>query len=365
MLPTQKQIDFVNDITKYLEIPLPNITDRRAVTAFINKYKYEFYKKRDEETRNKIIEDCSIVMFAENLGYHTKRIGHYYTLKEHDSVRIQEDGRRYWRNSVPGEGGSLGKGGTIIDFAMEFCNMDTHEALKYFTELINKNEIHGPSRSSKMIQNRKEEMKDIKKKLKFPDKASDMKKVFAYLIKSRKISKNVVQEFVNKKMLYQDTYGNCAFVGYKEGVPAFISLRGTNTKNRFVLDCEGSDYTYGIYMDNGSDRMIVTESVIDGMSIMTILEAQGLNYKDVNYLFLCASTKYEAVEQHIRNPIIKEVIVATDNDKAGILCIQRIEDLIHNMGSDIKVNRALPHKKDWNEELQYATAEEIKNMQIL
>ena len=45
MLPSQKQIDFVEDMARYLNIELPNMTDRRAVVAFINQHKYEFYKK--------------------------------------------------------------------------------------------------------------------------------------------------------------------------------------------------------------------------------------------------------------------------------------------------------------------------------
>lgn len=41
-----------------------------------------------------------------------------------------------------------------------------------------------------------------------------MRKIYAYLIKTRHISKDVVNEMVHRKMLYQDTYGNCVFLGY-------------------------------------------------------------------------------------------------------------------------------------------------------
>ena len=41
-----------------------------------------------------------------------------------------------------------------------------------------------------------------------------MRKIYAYLIKTRYISQDVVNEMVHRKMLYQDTYGNCVFLGY-------------------------------------------------------------------------------------------------------------------------------------------------------
>lgn len=68
MLPSQKQIDFVEDMARYLNIELPNMTDRRAVVAFINQHKYEFYKKRDNDIRDRIIEEIDIQDFAQELG---------------------------------------------------------------------------------------------------------------------------------------------------------------------------------------------------------------------------------------------------------------------------------------------------------
>lgn len=59
-----------------------------------------------------------------------------------------------------------------------------------------------------------------------------MRKVFAYLIKTRQISQNVVQDMVHRKMLYQDNHGNCVFVGYDIKNPdsvIFGCRRGTNT----------------------------------------------------------------------------------------------------------------------------------------
>lgn len=352
MLPTQKQTDFVRDMAELLGCQLPDMTDRSAVVAFINKHKYEYYRKKDMLIRDKIIEECSILDFAEEIGFHLKKGARYYSLMEHDSVRIRADGKRYWRNSVAGEGGSVGKGGTVIDFAIEFCNMDTHKALRYFTEKVMKDIKLKPvaARSPKTDQGPKKE----KKNLVLPNKAQDMRRVYAYLTKSRMICKDIVQDFVDDKMLYQDTFGNCVFVGYKKGIPVFATRRGTTTHVRFTNDVPGCDYGYGFYIDNGSGSLIVTESVIDAMSIMTILHRQKRDYRAYDYLALAGTGKVEALEEHLKEKkdVIRKVIAACDNDEYGRLCAENIKKMVSHY-QDIDFVWKLPKKeKDWNEELQ-------------
>ena len=46
-----------------------------------------------------------------------------------------------------------------------------------------------------------------------------MRKVFAYLTKSRFINQEIVQDFVTQHMLYQDLKGNCVFVSYDNDIP--------------------------------------------------------------------------------------------------------------------------------------------------
>mgnify|MGYP000022466764 FL=1 len=73
-----------------------------------------------------------------------------------------------------------------------------------------------------------------------------MRRVYAYLTKSRYIAPEIVQDFVDRKMLYQDVNGNCVFVAYdSEGKPNFASLRGTLSDVRFLGDLKGCDYKKG------------------------------------------------------------------------------------------------------------------------
>lgn len=69
-----------------------------------------------------------LVSIAERQGFTVKRVGSYYTLKEHDSIRIKN--RRSWlRFSVPE--GQDGHNGDNIEFLRQFCYMDFREAVIY------------------------------------------------------------------------------------------------------------------------------------------------------------------------------------------------------------------------------------------
>lgn len=353
MLPSQKQIDFVQDIANYLNIELPNLNDRRAVVAFINKHKYEFYKKRDRDIRDRIIEEIAIQDFAQELGYHVRRIGRFFSLEEYDSVRIDPQKKRFWRNSHPGAGGAIGAGGDVIDFAVMFGNLDVHEALTYFKKRVEKSVQQGPTRKKEAWKTQViEEME-----LQLPQKADNMRRVFAYLTKIRMIDKDIVQYFVNEKMLYQDIYGNCVFVGYNDKkIPVYGFLRGTNTEKKYIGDCMGNDYEYGFYLNFDAENLIIAESVIDGMSIMSLLKRQGRDFKSFDYLFLCGTCKYEALISHLLRKPKKTIYIAVDNDYAGHLSLQKIREAFLQKEIEVEIEERLPLKEgtDWNEAYQDA-----------
>ena len=57
----------------------------------------------------------------------------------------------------------------------------------------------------------------------------------------------------------------------------------------------------------------MTESVIDAMSIMTMIN----NHKKYNYLALAGVGKWEAIKTYLDKGKIKKIIIATDNDKTN------------------------------------------------
>ena len=65
-----------------------------------------------------------------------------------------------------------------------------------------------------------------------PTPHTDMRRVYAYLMKQRHISREVVTHFARAGLLYEDAkYHNCVFVGTDEqGAPRHAHKRSTNSQ---------------------------------------------------------------------------------------------------------------------------------------
>lgn len=300
----------------------------------------------NEEFYQALKEQNSIVDYAKELGFTVVRKGKYYSLKEHDSVIIDLDRNCFWRNSKPGIGRSIGKGGSIIDFICEFEQVDYKEAIKILKQ---RTYLKYTTVKKKTVEEKKEQPFEL------PKKADNMRMVFAYLTKTRCISQKVVQDFVNRKMLYQDKNNNCVFVGYdinNSDKPVFACKRGTNTYNPFYGDVAGCDYEKCFYVENNSETLCVTESVIDAMSVMTLT----LNDSDkMNYLVLAGVGKWKCIRNYLLTGKFKKVVIAVDNDKGGMETAELLWGCMDREFSTIQKSKVLPPAnkgKDWNEVLQ-------------
>ena len=293
------------------------------------------------------IKRISIVDYAEEIGFHPYKIGHYYSLKEHDSVRIDPDKNIFVQNST-------GAGGSVIDFAMTFQGMDLKRAIRTL----------GGKTATGSVQERKDPDPETRKEkigdLKLPEKDSTMKNIFAYLIKTRGIDQTIVQEMVQRKALYQDIHKNCVFVSRDDsGKPVFACIRGTNTYKKFVADAFGCDYSYGLFLPNGGDRLIVTESAIDAMSVMNLIEIGGTDHKAYDYLSLSGCGKTEVIETHLRNHYYRIVDLCLDNDEAGRKAAKALSVRIKEI-SKAAVYTELPgNEKDYNDVLKQVKSANI------
>lgn len=285
-------------------------------------------------------ERVDICEYAGYLGYTVVRKGRYYSLKEHDSVRIDPDKNCFWRNSRQGQGGAFGRGGSVIDFVMEFTGADKKGALLALEEYTGT--MHPVGKNRSLL---RPERAVHPEKLQLPERAPDMKRVFAYLVKTRKIRKDIVQELVGKKQLYQDKNGNCVFVSYRDGIPVFACRRGTSTENPFYGDVRGCDYNYGFHISHGAHRLYITESVIDALSVMTL---RG-NYGEWDYLALAGGGKWNAIQSHMAG--IREVWIGTDQDDMGLETAKKIAAWVGTHAPEVVIVFDLPEKKDWNQVL--------------
>ncbi len=73
-----------------------------------------------------------------------------------------------------------------------------------------------------------------KRELVLPDRADNMRNVFAYLCQTRKIDSKIVEALVREGLLYQDKRGNAVFLHEDEnGQIIGAEIQGTNTYKRF------------------------------------------------------------------------------------------------------------------------------------
>ena len=76
-----------------------------------------------------------------------------------------------------------------------------------------------------------EKQEKPKKPFELPPKNTDMRRVYAYLMKRRHIAKDVISHFAHVGTLYEDAeHHNCVFVGTDEnGVARHAHLRSANS----------------------------------------------------------------------------------------------------------------------------------------
>src|SRR5699024_6240488 len=107
-----------------------------------------------------------------------------------------------------------------------------------------------------------------KKPFVLPNPNSDMRRVYAYLIKIRHIDRGVINHFAKAKILYESCekskegtkeYHNAVFVGLDEkGVPRHAHKRGLYTQGvGFKGNVDGCDPRYSFHWIGESERLYV------------------------------------------------------------------------------------------------------------
>lgn len=297
----------------------------------------EFYRK--------IRKEIKIVDYLAKLGYSITKAGKYYSTKEHDSLRIDDDKNVFYRNST-------GDRGSIIDFLVKVEGYSLQNAVNELknsletVKTVDRNKIEALSGVQKSNEN------SGKFVLPTRNYASN-DKVIDYLL-SRRIDYDIIKEMIASKRIYQAyKYNSAVFVSCNdEGVPDFACIRGTSTKKRFAADVPNSNYDNCFYLNNFSNTVIATESVIDALSYMTYLKRNGLPYNSVNYLAISGCGKLQALYNRVMNDTkIKNICFAFDNDKAGIKAKDRAVMKLAELGWQGRCYSAFPLSKDWNDEI--------------
>ncbi|HEX9063096.1 MAG TPA: DUF3991 domain-containing protein, partial [Clostridia bacterium] len=247
-------------------------------------------------------------------------------------------------------------GGGTIQFVMHMENKSWVEAIK---ELLNLPATQ--YNYSTTTQRKIPEKESVKKIFKIPKKNETYKHIFAYLINTRKIDKQIVYDLVKLNMFYENKYHNsCVFVGYDlNGEAKYAAIRGTSPTMQYRKDVAGSDKSvpFAVNIRPGSictdkvfrsNCLYAFESPIDLMSYLSLLKLHKIEDFDAHFISLggvCDLALERFLNEH---PNVKEITLGLDNDEAGRFACQQIRQ---KYGDKYSARRHLPENKDFNEDL--------------
>ena len=176
---------------------------------------------RFTEEEKQLANSVDLELFLRQRGETLEKAGREYKLiyidggGKHDSITVNGSAWYDHRNRV---------GGGAIRFMQHFYGLDFQQAV---SELLGKN-FTQLSRSPHV---KAAEEKQAPKEFVLPEANSNMHRVFAYLIKQRYISAEVIAYFAKAHKLYEDKeHHNAVFVGMDEkGVPRQAHKRSSSS----------------------------------------------------------------------------------------------------------------------------------------
>lgn len=229
------------------------------------------------------------------------------------------------------------RGGNAISFVQRYYNVGYAEAVTMLLDSRCDRDCLTANKSS-----------IAQKRFVLPKANEDMRRVSAYLGKTRGVDNNVLSYFAKARLIYEDAiHHNAVFVGIDEnGIPRHAHMRSTNSVGKaFRINVEGSDPRHSFNYTGNNGRLYVFESPIDLFSYISIYPA---DWQTHSYVACCGVSIKPVLEQLRRNDI-SCVYLCLDNDEAGQNAARRMGTQLVEMG--LKVEILTPRFKDWNDDL--------------
>jgi hypothetical protein len=246
---------------------------------------------------------------------------------------------------------SAESGGYAIDFVRKFYGCSYPEAV---TLLLGgeQGEVYRPASQKKQ---------ELKKPFALPPAHTDMRRVYAYLVKTRHIGREVVSFFAKQKLLYESCeksqdgtkeYHNAVFVGLDEnGVARHAHKRGIYTLGQaYKGNVDGCDPRHSFHWFGESEHLYVFEAPVDLLSFITL---HPQDWQRHSYVSLCGVGGQAMVWMLEQYPQLRQVSLCLDNDKAGNKASERLQQQLAEKGYPSQ--RLISQGKDWNDDLTEAT----------
>lgn len=323
--------------------------------------------KEDRSRLRRELRNVPILSVCEELGISYRKNGNSsrtFCLEDHDSCVIWPDRNTFKRFSTGDSGDAVA---FLMTFGEEFTGNRYFNSLVYSMRWIQEHLADEKIEIKEMFQN----ISGKKRKLVLPERSSDNLKAVSYLRDQRGICEEVILRWIRDGNLYEGVHKgrsrktgrpyelhNCVFIAKDEnGTPyqgmqrSTLSAPGSGGK----WDLEGNDYSRAFcFGDPSSSRsIVVTEAVIDAMSLQTIYRGNPY-YEESCYVSLNGAQKYDGLISLVKNSRnIDDVTLCLDRDEAGEKASKEIAELIRGIEDrHARVDLHFPPThKDWNEEL--------------
>ena len=272
-----------------------------------------------------------------------KKVGQWWYIKGHDSLRIQAN--KWYRYSE-------GTGGNAIDFLVHFYQISPIQAISLLTQ---SGLDYEPNRKLYGVKEKNDGV--ISAKSSVFDFASlaigcDYRRVFAYLVKSRGISRNVVTGVIKSKRLYQEIgTANAIFAVFDDaGAVVGAEVEGTlsykNARFKGIKAGSFSGYGFNIGQCHRPRYILFFESAVDLLSFMTLKQSKSLSEC---LLVSMAGLKPFVVETTLQvfGKSAATPVFCVDNDIPGDRFLHSLLQIYPNA----LVRRPERVFKDWNDRL--------------
>ncbi|MBS6279187.1 toprim domain-containing protein [Anaerostipes sp.] len=198
------------------------------------------------------------------------------------------------------------RGGHAISFVQNFYGLTYPEAV---TRLLNgeQGEVYVPAEKKE---------KEPPKEFALPPSNQTMRRVYAYLLQQRHISREVLSAFAQKGLIYESR--------------------------------EGSDTRCSFHWVGTSDRLYVFEAPIDLLAFLTLYPD---GWQQHSYVALCGTAGHAMLWMLEKNPNLRKAILCLDHDAAGIEAVGRLSEVLREHGYS-QIAPLQSEYKDWDEDLK-------------
>lgn len=231
-------------------------------------------------------------------------------------------------------------GGDAVGFVRKFYNKEYAEAVQFLLD----------GKCGTIVRAKPKEIE--RKAFEMPKAYWNMNRVKDYLCNVRGIDEDVIQAFVNKKMIFESAdYHNVVFVGFdKNGVPRHANKRGILKGSTFKGNAEGSLDEYAFHWIGTNNKLFLVEAPIDALSLICLnKDTWQEDWKNNSYAASCSISDRVLFQCLKDYPQIDEVYIAYDSDIYGQRAAKRTKAKLDAKGG-YKTHILVPSYKDWNED---------------